>query len=173
MKTLKHIFQSIITTMGRGGSILSLTLMILFTSMHISGHSQTDGNYLKLKGNILGKYKAQVQVFAYVESADKWVTTYDKSNRSRYCLILDPQTNYQVWFSTTEGQTKILHIGAGDKGPWHKYLDIDFSDEGSSYAYMQQVYPEWDYVLMPVEHDFRPMLNKVTASINLESKHND
>lgn len=101
-------------------------------------------NFLDLKGDIVN-YKADIEVFEYVDSIEGWVSVKEYSNKSRYSIRLNPTKNYQIWFTNVEMGMKILHVDAGHPGPWSKYIDIDFESEGT-YAHIFQDTKSYDYV---------------------------
>ena len=132
-------------------STLLFTLLALCLSCN-SAYSQSGSSFLTIKGDVTGDCKADIQVFQYVDSTDSWVSTIEKSNKSKFKFTLDPRKDYQVWFTNDTGLTKILYVESGNAGPWFKRLDVDFSPSCILYARMYQdpVIANYDYIVEQV-----------------------
>lgn len=145
----KYLLLGVIT-------LLSITISSIpsygKSSTNVSGISEDSA--LKIKGDVIGM-KAHIQIFEYNTVDSKWSSVYDKENRGKYKLFLNPTKHYQIWFSHSSGVTKILHVDAGDPGPWFMYLDIDLKNcNGCEHARVFQDPVSYDMDFEVVSSDY-------------------
>lgn len=95
-------------------------------------------NVLDIKGSFIGEYKAEILVYHYVDSVDRWVNDYSIEEKKDYSIRLNPEVNYQVWFLSPEGGIKILCIESGTLGTYSISCDIDFSLPGKLFSKLYQ-----------------------------------
>lgn len=91
-----------------------------------------------------------------------------KKNKTNYSLVLNPQLNYQIFFLSNNGQVKVIHIDAGDKGMWEKEVDVDFDKAYIKHAKIYQAYKKNDYSIVMVSNDYvnkNQMIKRVEQKI--------
>src|SRR5690606_7073441 len=126
MKTLKSILM-----------IFSITMIVVMGGL-ANAQETTQQNYLKLKGKILANYTADIQVWKYQPDKETWSMVYDKTEKSKYAIRLNPQCNYQIFFTSNKGQVKVMHVDAGNAGPWLMKLNVNFNSPNTNYAKIYQ-----------------------------------
>ena len=138
-------------------SLLTVLLIITFigiiTTDSVLGQTNQQ-NCLKIKGKIINGYTAEIAAFQYSDNTSKWVMIYSKKNKTNYSLVLNPQLNYQIFFLSNNGQVKVLHIDAGDKGMWEKEVDVDFDKAYIKHAKIYQAHKKNDYSIVMVSNDY-------------------
>lgn len=137
-------------------TVFITVFFLVITIGSVSGQSVKldQQNCLILKGKILNGYTAEIAVFQYFYNTGKWVMMYSKKNKTRYSLQVNPQLNYQIFFLGNNGEVKVLHIDAGNKGMWEKEVDIDFDLSNLKHAKMYQIPNKKDYHLVIVSNDY-------------------
>lgn len=130
-----------------------ITFIAFLASDSVLGQSDQQ-NYLNLKGEILNGYSADIELFKYVITSNEWISIYYKRNKVKYNFKLDPQFNYQVFFLSNQGQIKVLHVDAGEKGIWTKEVDIDFDQEHLLHAKIGQSVNKDCYNMIAVSNDY-------------------
>lgn len=118
--------------------LISSVILILGAIVFGSCTAQTPTDYLKLKGKILAEHKADINLYIQSNETAEWIRIACKYDKSKYNLRLSPQHNYQVFFSSTAGPTKVLHIKSGESGMWIANIDIDFENSSEKNAYIYQ-----------------------------------
>ena len=111
------------------------SLMLIFSVALILGavlmgscSAQTSTDYLKVKGEILNDYAADLYVYVQDESTGEWTKIVNKKSKKKYRLRLATHLNYQVVFVGIAAPTKVINIKAGNSGRWIVTLDIDYND---------------------------------------------
>lgn len=119
--------------------------MLLFSIVLLVGtivmgacSAQSSQDYLKLKGNILNEHKADVYVYVQEEGTDLWRKISEKKQRSSYSLRLATDKDYQVFFISNAGPTKVVHVKSGKEGMYYEYVDIDFEGSTKRHASLYQ-----------------------------------
>jgi hypothetical protein len=142
MKRLKAILMILST-------VLIVGAVVIGSANAQSETNQT--NYLKVQGKILADYTADIQVWEYQPGDETWVKVYDKSNKTKYSIRLNPQLNYQIRFTSNEGHMKVMHVDAGVEGPWYMKLNINFNQYKLNYAKMYQNTDKTHYLFTSVD----------------------
>lgn len=133
--TLTSILTTSTISYGSNGSIpLSGALIMPNDPMPLS----PEWNVLDIKGSFIGEYKAEILVYHYVDSTERWVNDYSIEQKKDYSIRLNPEVDYQVWFLSPEGGTKILCIESGTFGTYSISCDIDFSLPGKLFSKLYQ-----------------------------------
>lgn len=115
-------------------NLITLLLVVIATAFN----AQTAENYIKLKGHIENANKSvTVRVFAQTDEPSIWKAVDKSVRKANYTVKLNPTVNYQVWFTDSQGYTKIMHHRRGTEGRWSLTLDIDFNS-----TYYCEVYQE-------------------------------
>ena len=136
-------------------TIQFIMLMIGFTILIGSASGQSNPqNYLLLKGKVLNGYTAEIAAFQYFDDTGKWDMIYSKKNKTYYSFLLNPQQNYQIFFLSNDGQVKVLHIDAGNKGMWEKEVDVDFDKVNIKHAKIYQALSRSEYNIVMVSNEY-------------------
>lgn len=130
--------------------MITISLLITVLSIGIVSGQSNPQNYLKIKGKILKGYFADIDVFCYIHNSEEWHKINSKSNKSNYSIRLDPKSNYQIYFTSNQGQTKVLHVDAGHSGMWIKEIDVDFDQGYMVHAKISQTDNRNDYIISSV-----------------------
>jgi hypothetical protein len=122
------------------------SLMLMFSVALILGtvitgvcSAQEPTNYLKVKGEIFNDYNAKIIV--YVQEGlenDEWSKIASRDVSKKYRLRLATDKNYQIFFMSEAGHTKVIHIASGSPGTYLEYIDIDFEGSSERHACMYQ-----------------------------------
>jgi len=114
---------------------------LLFSAIglnYVNAQETTQENYLKVQGKILGDYTANIQVWENNPKEGAWQKIYEKSDKSKYSVRLNPQLEYQIYFISNLGRVKTIYVDAGEAGPWLMKLNINFDALSTNYAKIYQ-----------------------------------
>lgn len=106
-----------------------------------------DWNYLEIKGSFIGGLEAEILVYHYVDSSKLWVNVYSIDKIKDYSIRLSPEEDYQVWFLSPEGDTKILCIESGMHGTYSLKCDIDFFVPSKLFSKLYQDDKSCEYIM--------------------------
>lgn len=142
----------------------SILILISITTLFSSTESQAQSrdNNLIVKGTMLSDHTADIAVFEYDSASQSWTKILEKFSKYTYRVKVNPEKNYQVWFTNSEGLIKVLFINKGAAGIWITKVDIDFDNTSQSNGYICQNTEKTQYVLSVVPKEFE--LGDVTAS---------
>ena len=132
--------------------LILISITTLFSS--IESQAQSQDNKLTVKGKTLGDHVVDILVFEYDSTSNTWTQTAKKFSKSTYRLRVNPEKNYQVWFTNTEGAIKILFINKGESGVWKTEVDIDFDQINQSNGYLCQNDSGTSYKFTTVSKEF-------------------
>lgn len=138
---------------------LVLATVVAFLMVLPSGNAWSVGDpdtkTLKLKTEVSGKHKADIMVFAWDETSSKWVKTLEQNHKKKSNMYLDPEVDYQIWFTSADGLTKVLHIERGEAGAWYEEVVVDFNDKSNRYARFYQKNWNYGYAMERVSSGYR------------------
>lgn len=120
--------------------MLILSVALILGAIAVGSCSaQVPTNYLKVKGQIFNEYNANIIVYVQNdESVNEWSKVASRNVSKRYKLRLATDKNYQVFFMSDAGHTKVIHIASGEPGTYLEYIDIDFEGSSERHACMYQ-----------------------------------
>jgi hypothetical protein len=120
--------------------MLILSVCLILGAIAVGSCSaQAPTDYLKVKGEIFNEYNATITVYASDDkSIDAWSKIASKTVSKKYRLRLATDKDYQIFFMSDAGHTKVVHIKAGDPGTYLEYIDIDFEGSSERHACMYQ-----------------------------------
>ncbi len=132
------------------------TLCLSFTAKNEPVEST---NTLILQGDIDIDEKIDIMVFEFDYSTCNWISKETVTEKKDYHLILNPTKNYQVWFKTPSGRTKILYITKGKECAIRVKMNVDFNNNLQfASLYQEKIAMLITYKLKieskPIEKDF-------------------
>ena len=98
-------------------------------------------NILSIKGVILNDVKATITTFYWDDIDCAWFKYEKLITKNSYSVMLNPVTDYQIWYQDEAGHIKVVYIAKGESGVWMTKVNINFEAETDLYAYMYQVKP--------------------------------
>lgn len=117
--------------------MFSLTLILGAITVG-SCSAQESNNYLKVKGEILNGYNANIVVYTLNADSDQWEEIAQRKVSKKYRLRLATDKDYLVLFVNDDGDGKAMKIKSGDPGTYLEYVDINFDNVNDLEAYLYQ-----------------------------------
>lgn len=184
MKSLQALMSTLILALVSTLTMSSISYGMKDNSMPVSGlfpddpvitlaTNNPDWNVLEIKGQFIGGYEAEINVYSYIDSLDKWVNIYSLEEKKDYSIRLNPEEDYQVWFLSPGGGTKILCIESGNFGTYSLSYNIDFSISSKLFSVLYQDDESCRYVMSSckgcfIDFDTHPVDNIELSVINNE-----
>jgi len=124
-------------------SILIMSLLMITSAVSAGNTEPTSpapnkDNILIVKGNILNDVKATITSFYYDDIDCAWHKYETVTSKNKYSMLLNPLTDYQIWYQDEAGHTKIMYIEKGESGIWQCQVHLDFEAKTELFAYMYQ-----------------------------------
>jgi hypothetical protein len=94
---------------------------------------------LIVQGQLLTDQNTHILIYEFNTKTNKWVEIESSVEQKEFMLILDPEESYQVWFSQSNGYTKILYVDPGEAGLWTVNLNLNFADTSKLFSHMYQM----------------------------------